>query len=116
MHDLGCRAHRVRRTTWWLGTVLSTLLLASCGLGSDSEPTPTPDDVLAIVTPTPGTPPPRTAEPAVARRYVVQEGDSLSGIAARFDVSEAAIQEANAITDPNSIFAGQELIIPAPEP
>ena len=67
MHDVACGAGRAARRLRWLGIVALTLLLAACGIvGSDSGPTPTPDDVLAIVTPTPGTPPPHTPEPAVA--------------------------------------------------
>ncbi len=73
--------------------------------------------MLLVVTPTPGTPPPRPSPTAAGQqRYVVREGDSLSGIADRFGVTQEAIQRANDITDPNSIFAGQELVIPAPEP
>ena len=94
---------------------LAVLLSACGGDGSSSEPTPTPD-VLVIVTPTPGTPRPVTPTPVAGRTYVVREGDSLSAIAARFGVTEEEIQRANGIVDPNSIYAGQELVIPAPEP
>ena len=97
---------------------LSAALLAAvsaCGGDSDQKPTPTPNDVLQIVTPTPGTPAPVTPTPGgEGEIYVVREGDSLSGIASRFGVSEQAIQRANNITDPNSIYAGQELVIPEP--
>ena len=94
---------------------LAVLLAACGGDGSSSEPTPTPD-VLVIVTPTPGNPPPVTPTPVAARTYTVREGDSLSAIAARFGVTEAEIQRANGIADPDNIYAGQELVIPAPEP
>jgi len=46
--------------------------------------------------------------------YVVQAGDSLSGIAKRFNVSLEVVMEANDITDPDSIRQGQELVIPGP--
>jgi LysM repeat protein len=46
--------------------------------------------------------------------YVIQPGDSLSGIAFRFDVPIEALAEANGIEDPNVIAAGQRLIIPGP--
>ena len=100
-----------------LGWAAATLVLVACG-GSASRATPTPDpaEELVIVTATPGTPLPRTPTPGLDRRYVVREGDTLSAIAARFDVSEEAIQQANGIDNPNSLFAGQELVIPAPEP
>jgi LysM repeat protein len=90
-------------------------VVTACGGGSAQDPTSTPNDVLQIVTPTPGTPVPTTPTPGgEGETYVVREGDSLSSIAARFGVSQEAIQRANGITDPNSIFAGQELIIPEP--
>lgn len=51
--------------------------------------------------------------------YVVQEGDTLSGIAEMFSVSWDAIIEANNLQSQDSIFVGQELLIPlaaTPEP
>ncbi|MCR4408246.1 MAG: lamin tail domain-containing protein [Anaerolineae bacterium] len=44
--------------------------------------------------------------------YVVEKGDTLSGIAEKFDVPATDIMRANGITDPNLIYEGQELIIP----
>lgn len=51
--------------------------------------------------------------------YIVQPGDSLSGIAIRFNIPLEELMRANGITDPDHINAGQRLIIPAgsvPEP
>jgi LysM repeat protein len=45
--------------------------------------------------------------------YVVQPGDQLAAIAQRFGVSWPAVVQANNITDPNAIQAGQTLIIPS---
>ena len=45
-------------------------------------------------------------------RYVVAAGDSLGGIAIQYGVSTVAIMEANNMSDPNSLYVGQELIIP----
>lgn len=110
-----------RCTSLAFGLIIS-LVLTACGIGGDDDPPPpatAPTDVLSIVTPTPGTPPPRAVAPAPAvgqQTYVVREGDSLSVIAERFGVTQDAIQRANDITDPNSLFAGQEIVIPAPEP
>ena len=84
--------------------------------GGSPTPTAVPAEVLVVVTATPGTPVVRSATAAAGRRYVVREGDTLSGIAARYGVDESALQRANGIDDPNSLFAGQELVIPAPEP
>lgn len=44
--------------------------------------------------------------------YVVRPGDFLAAIADRFGTSPQAILSANAISDPNLIFAGQLLTIP----
>ena len=46
--------------------------------------------------------------------YVVKAGDSLSKIAVQFGVSVQAIAAANGLANPNLIFVGQRLIIPAP--
>ena len=47
--------------------------------------------------------------------YIVQSGDTLSSIAARFGVDVDEIQTANGITDPNSLDIGQQLILPGLE-
>jgi len=47
-----------------------------------------------------------------ARAYTVRTGDSLSGIAARFDVTVAEIEELNADRDLTTLHPGQTLNIP----
>jgi LysM repeat protein len=47
-------------------------------------------------------------------RYVVKQGDTLSGLAARFNVSAAKILAANNIANADYIRIGQDLIIPDP--
>lgn len=44
--------------------------------------------------------------------YIVQPGDSLSAIASRFNVSLTDLMNANGISDPNLVSAGQQLVIP----
>ncbi len=45
--------------------------------------------------------------------YIVQRGDQLSRIAQRFGVAWSTIAGMNGISNPNQIYAGQELIVPA---
>ncbi len=73
-----------------------------------SWPTSTPAPATLAPTATPTV----TATPIV---YTVQPGDTLLVIAAQFDVSAQAIQEANGITDPRLLQVGQPLMIPGPE-
>ena len=47
--------------------------------------------------------------------YIVQPGDSLYSIAARFSVSLDDLLAVNGIADPNTLAAGQQLIIPGLE-
>jgi LysM repeat protein len=44
--------------------------------------------------------------------YVVQAGDTLSSIAARFDVQPGTLIEVNSILDPNNLAVGTPLLIP----
>ncbi|RMG02700.1 MAG: LysM peptidoglycan-binding domain-containing protein [Acidobacteria bacterium] len=55
-----------------------------------------------------------TAPEATATTYVVQPGDSLSKIGAKYGISWQKIFEANRdkISDPDKIYPGQELVIP----
>ncbi len=45
--------------------------------------------------------------------YAVESGDTLLAIAARFNVSVTALQEANAIANPDALQIGQTLTIPS---
>lgn len=57
-----------------------------------------------------GTAPP--PPPPAPETYVVQPGDTLSGIGAKVGVPWQSIAQANGITDPNLIYVGQVLRIP----
>jgi lipoprotein-anchoring transpeptidase ErfK/SrfK len=53
------------------------------------------------------------AEPESASTvYVVQRGDTLARIAARYGVSTSALASANGIRNSNLIYTGQRLVIP----
>ena len=49
-------------------------------------------------------------------RYTVQAGDTLWSIAQRFNTTVDEIVALNNITNPNLIFPGQVLLIPATNP
>lgn len=66
------------------------------------------------------TAPAPAAQPVVApapsgtdRTHVVQAGEHLASIAKRYGLSWPSIAAANNMTDPNKVFVGQTLIIPA---
>jgi LysM repeat protein len=80
-------------------------------------PTATPEPTITAeptVAPTPTPAPTATPEPTPLI-HVVQPGDQLGRIAARYGVTVAAIVEANNLANPNLIRVGQRLIIPLPE-
>ncbi len=54
----------------------------------------------------------QTPTPVSGPVYIIQPGDTLSGIAVRFNVSLNDLMSANNITDPNVVGAGQQLVIP----
>ena len=53
--------------------------------------------------------------PDTARTYVVCRGDTLSGIGAALGIAWRDIAEANGITPPYTIYAGQTLMLPSEE-
>jgi LysM repeat protein len=57
--------------------------------------------------------PPTTSTTVPAASYVIQPGDTLSDIAARFGVSAAQIVALNRLSNPRLIIGGQTLLIPA---
>ena len=76
------------------------------------RPTPTPTArptataIRAAPSPTP------TSASSAAGVYVVQPGDTLYSIAARFGVTPAALQATNQLASADRIFVGQRLAIP----
>lgn len=67
--------------------------------------------IVVEVTPPPTATPEPTATPAYPR-YVVQQGDTLVRIALQFNTTIELILAFNDIASPESIFPGQELVIP----
>lgn len=76
-----------------------------------AAPTPVSKVLTAVVPPSPtaGSSP----EPEWTGSYVVERGDTLSAIAARYKVSVQALQERNHIEQANRIVVGQKLVVPA---
>jgi LysM repeat protein len=79
-------------------------------------PTATPKPTAtATKSPTPTATPKPTPTPTATvkpKTYIVVAGDTLTRIANRFGVTQAALMAANNITNPNSIQLGQKLVIP----
>jgi LysM repeat protein len=60
----------------------------------------------------PGSTPSPSAPATCGQTYTIRYGDTLSGIAYRFGVSQNALMRANGIVNPNRIYRGQRLVIP----
>ena len=83
----------------------------------EPEPTSAPDIQPTDEPAAPDTPEPaETPVPVEGEIYIVQEGDIPVTIAEQFGITAEELMEANGITDPTSLFIGQELIIPSPSP
>ena len=122
------------RSSWLIGLVVTLHALAIGGVmvmqGCETrrptpaqEPPPAPvlPPRVEPVEPLPPRPvfqPPTPIEqapalpPAAGQVYEVQNGDSLSKIAARFGVSARELAELNKIKDANHIRVGQKLVLP----
>lgn len=110
--------------------IIISLAALACGDdGAETTPSPTPSGRTASASPSSPTPtssggPSGTATPTPSveptlppgTAYTVQSGDTLYSIAQRFGTTVQAIAEANGITDPSQINAGDVLIIPGVVP
>jgi LasA protease len=74
-----------------------------------------PDD-LTITSPTPDVPRELPEIRSVEERYIIQKGDTLGKIAARYEINVPMLLAANQFTNPDLLEVGQEMIIPAPVP
>ncbi|NWF71368.1 MAG: LysM peptidoglycan-binding domain-containing protein [Chloroflexi bacterium] len=72
---------------------------------------PVPEVVAFAPTPDPTRP---VTDASVARQYVVQPGDTLTGIAAAYGVSMSELLSFNQLVDPNVLEVGQIIILPEP--
>jgi len=74
-----------------------------------------PDDVT-IVSPTPDVQRQLPELRSNEEYYMVQRGDTLGKLAARYDVTVQMLLERNQITNPDLLEVGQELVVPVPTP
>ena len=101
--------------------LVTLLALAACAPPTPTTPRPTAPVILDItVAPTQDADATATAyarqlvpTPTPAGLYVVQQGDTLSGLAEDFGTTVEELMAANGLIDANAIQAGQTLLIPS---
>ncbi len=74
---------------------------------SPATSTPTPSPIAPVATATT-----EVNAPVPGNIYIIQPGDTLSRIAARFNTTAATLAQLNGITNPNTIYYGQRITIP----
>jgi LysM repeat protein len=93
--------------------------LASPATATPLPPTATPQVIVVTATtgaPAPTATPVPTSAPGGSTVYVVQPGDNLRRIAARFNTTVSALAQLNGITNINYIQVGQRLNVPTVAP
>jgi LysM repeat protein len=88
---------------------IGQVLVIPVRLRSPATSTPT---ITPVIPPTSVVVVPPTPAPGSTTTYIIQPGDTLSRIAARFNTTARAIAQLNGITNLNVIRWGQRLIIP----
>ena len=90
--------------------VLLSIVSQSGIIGGKAEPGVTPSPT-ATKTKNGG-----NAKPATYRTYVVKSGDTLSGIAVKFDVSTSEIEDLNPKISSSTLVVGTKIKVPKPAP
>ena len=90
-------------------TPSTTVPTGSPAAGGSPSPGSSP---AATASPAPTQTPAPTATARPGRRYAVESGDTLLGIASQFGTTVGAITAANGITEDTLLRIGQELLIP----
>lgn len=93
----------------WSTCVFAFLAVISSLLTDGGSGESTKQDGSAVVTTTSSGP---TTTTGPLRTYVVQPGESLFGIAMKFNLSAPALVEINRIKNPDRVPAGTELKLP----
>jgi LysM repeat protein len=111
----------MKRRTLLARALPALLALAACAPPQPTAPRPTAPAIIEI-TPAPTQDVDATATvyasrlvptPTPAGVYIIQEGDTLSGLAEEFGTTVEEMMAVNGLTDPNAIQVGQTLIIPS---
>lgn len=104
---MGTRRHRSQR--WAAYVTIGLGVLSACSL--DRGDTDNTDANLGSTTTETAT---TTTEVEARLFYTVARGDTLVGIANKFDIDLNALVSENGIADPTRIYVGQQLLIPPP--
>jgi LysM repeat protein len=96
-----------------LGVMVAVAVLLTVGAAACGDDSGSADTLPPLITTTTSTTILATTTTTVSL-YTIQSGDSLSKIAEKFNVDQAALMMLNGITDPDHIEAGQVLKIPPP--
>jgi LysM repeat protein len=97
-----------------LGAMVAVAALLPLGAAACGDDSGSADTLPPLITTTTSTTIPATTT-TVVTLYEVKSGDSLSKIADKFNVDQAALMMLNGISDPNHIEAGQVLKLPPPK-
>ena len=97
-----------------LGAMVAVAALLPLGAAACGDDSGSADTLPPLITTTTSTTILATTT-TVVTLYEVQSGDSLSKIAEKFKVDQAALMMLNGITDPNHIEAGEVLKLPPPK-
>jgi len=90
--------------------VLLSIVVQSGVIGGTAEPTATPTPT-ATKTKNSG-----TTQPAEYKVYVVKSGDTISGIAVKFDTSTSEIEALNPELSSSTLVVGAKVKVPKPIP
>jgi LysM repeat protein len=97
------------KIAYWYGTTVSALVSAN----NIANPNVIYAGQVLTLPGCTTTPPPTPTPPPATTTYVVQPGDTLGKIAQQFGKTVAELTALNNISNPNLIYAGQVLLIPA---
>lgn len=97
----GCKDRRLLDGTGTTTTTKSTVKKPTTATGSSTVPTP-----ISTFAPI------QTEAPVQMAEYVIVAGDTVFGVAKKFNLSVAALLAANNLTDANKVQVGQKLKVP----